>query len=90
MVQPGVREVVFIAVGFYKFIHECHRGRLVVECAQVHDLDALSLVDGQKFRGAESSFFFRVASATAQSKSALVTKSGILITLIQLNVDLSE
>ena len=55
--------------------------RLVFGIGRAADVAAAAL---------QSSFFFRVASATAQSKSALVTKSGIRITLIQLKVDLSE
>ena len=57
MVQAGFGKVVFVAICRYVFVHECHRGRLVVECAQVHDLDALALVDGQVFGGAAIQFF---------------------------------
>lgn len=87
--QSGFAEVIAKAVLFQVGVHQRNSSRFVVKGADMHDLHAQTLFNGQKLAEEQSSFFFLVAVSTAQSKSCLVTKSGKRITEIQLNVDLS-
>ena len=57
MVKPGIGEVVFIAVRSQVFIHERNGGRLIIKGADVHDLHALTFVNGQKFCGTAIQLF---------------------------------
>ena len=50
MVQAGIAEIVLKAVFRKEGVHFRHGGGLVVEGAEVHDLDAEALVYGQEFR----------------------------------------
>ena len=50
MVQALIRQVVFVAVLLQILVHQGHRRRLAIVGAQVHELDAEALVDGEKFR----------------------------------------
>ena len=89
MVQPGLCEVRGIALFLQICLHQGDGPRLVVKGAQVHRLHAQPLLHGEEAAREQSSFFFRVAVSTAQSRSCPLTKSGSLMTDIQRKASLS-
>ncbi len=82
VMEALIGDVQRIPLLFHELMHQLYRRGFVVIGTDVHALYAQALFIGEKLGLGEVRLFFLPASATAQSKSALVTKSGRRMTEI--------